>query len=455
MLTRGELTPKRFHKIRAVFTGLGPKSLVQRSLVAMAVAFSPAGMAHAADLPAMDVDPIRAAFFDDATFTLHMRSYLFDLSHNGEDNPAAWALGGWAGYQTGWIGDILQFGAVAYTSQPLWAPQDREGSLLLLPDQDGFSVLGQAYAALRYDDQVLTLYRQMVDQPEVNPHDNRMVPNTFEGVSLAGELDAISYYAAYLTRMKTRDSDDFVNMAKIAGVDQDEPMYLGGLSFTPNKDFTAQTSLYVVPNLLASSYTDGKWITGDADGNHISLSGQFMIQGGIGEELMMGPGFESWMAGIMGEVRHGDITLMAGYTANGTDNDWQTPYGMWPGYTNMIIGVFDWAGEQAVLLGATYDFAGLGLDGLTVSAQTAFDTHIADDRAKRTEYDFYVDYSFSGIRNAPDWLSPLSLRGRYAILQSDNLGPRTDDTDTNPVRLDSDEIRIIMNYEVKFSGKDL
>lgn len=423
--------------------------------MASAMMTAAASTARAADVEHVESDSVRAAFFDDATFTLHFRSYLFDMSHNGDNNPAAWALGGWAGYQTGWIADILQFGAVAYTSQPLWAPKDREGSLLLLPDQGGISVLGQAYAALRYNDQVLTLYRQMVNQPEVNPHDNRMLPNTFEGVSLAGKLDTLSYYASYLTRMKTRDADDFVNMAKIAGVDQDEPMYLGGLAFSPNENFTAQTSLYVVPNLLASSYTDGKWITGKSDGDHISLSGQFMFQSGIGDELMMGPGFQSWMTGIMGEVRRGDWTFMAGYTANGSDEDWQYPYGMWPGYTNMIIGVFARAGEQAVLLGATYDAAGIGIDGLTLNAQTAIDTHVAAGLAKWTEYDFYLDYSFSAISGAPDWLTPLKLGARYAILQSNNVGPRTDISDQIPVRLDSDELRLILNYEIEFNGKEL
>ena len=424
-------------------------------LLAGAVTFASASLVHAAEATAIETDPVRAAFFDDATLTLHLRSYFFDMSHNGESNPAAWALGGWAGYQTGWIGDILQFGAVAYTSQPLWAPQDREGSLLLLPDQGGISALGQAYAALRYDDQVLTLYRQMVNQPEVNPHDNRMIPNTFEGVSLAGQLDKLSYYAGYLTRMKTRDSDDFVNMANVVGVDQDEPMYLGGLSFSPNDEFTAQTSLYVVPNILASSYTDGKWINGKEDENHVSLSGQFMIQSGIGDDLMMGPGFESWMVGVMGEVKRGHLTLMAGYTANGSDEDYQYPYGEWPGYTNMIIGVFTRAEEQAVLLGATYDVAGVGIDGLTLSAQTAIDTHVAPGLAHWTEYDFYADYSFSAIETAPDWLTPLSLKARYAILQSNNVGPRTDVTDGIPVRLDSDEVRVILNYEIQLSGKEL
>ncbi len=45
---------------------------------------------------------------------------------------------------------------MGYTSQPLWAPEDRDGTLLLMTGQEGYSVLGQAYAALKFEDQVLT-----------------------------------------------------------------------------------------------------------------------------------------------------------------------------------------------------------------------------------------------------------------------------------------------------------
>lgn len=424
-------------------------------LLAGTAAFGTIDVAQAADLPAEGPDPIRAAFFEDATVTFHLRSYLFDMTHNGASNPAAWALGGWAGYQTGWIDDILQFGVVGYTAQPLWAPEDREGSLLLSPVQGGISTLGQAYAALRYDDQVLTLYRQSVNQPEVNPNDNRMIPNTFEGASLAGGIDEWSYYAGYLTRMKTRGSENFINIAKVPGVDQDEAMYLGGLAFSAGESFEAQTSLYVVPNLLASSYTDATWRHGDAEGNHVSLSAQFMFQSGIGDELMTGPGFQSLMSGILGKVTHGGLTLTAGYTANGSDEAWQYPYGNWPGYTNMVIGLFARAEEQAVLLGASHDMASLGLDGLTLGVAAAFDTHVAQGLAKWTEYDFSASYSLSSLKNVPDWLAPLSFSGDYAILLSKNVGPDTDVTDNIPVRLDSNELRLIMNYEIQLSGKDL
>lgn len=414
-------------------------------LIANAMSLLVTGQASSADLAPPEPDPVRAAFFDDATFTLHVRSYLFDQSNNDGDDPAAWALGGWAGYQTGWIADILQFGAVAYTTQPLWAPEDRPGSLLLLPDQGGFSVFGQAYVALRYDGQVLTLGRQLVEQPEINPHDNRMVPITHEGGSLGGDIGMLSYYAAFLTATKTRGSNEFQNYGEVVGVDQDEPMYLGGLALSPNEDIKARTSLYVVPDILLSSYTDGQW-SGAHGGFDFNLSSQFMIQTGVGDELLTGPDFTAWVFGIMGDVSRAGVTLTAGYTANGSQNEWQTPFGMWPGYTNMIIGVFDRAEEQTLLLGASYDFGHVGLDGLSFTTLAALDTHVADDLPLWYEYDFIASYNLSAVEGLPHWLSPLSLNAQYALLQKDFPGGSS---------YTEDELRLILNYEISTTGKDL
>jgi hypothetical protein len=414
-------------------------------IIACVMSLAALGRSSAAGPAAPEPDAIQAALFDDATITLHLRSYLFDQSNNEGYDPAAWALGGWAGYQTGWIGDMLQFGLVAYTSQPLWAPEDRPGSLLLLPDQEGFSVLGQAYAALRYDDQLLTIGRQLVDQPEINPHDNRMVPITYEGVSLGGDVDVFSYYAAFLTATKTRGSDQFDNLAAVAGVDQNEPMYLGGLAFSPDGGIKARTSLYVVPDILLSSYSDGQW-SRQFDSYSVTLSGQFMIQTGIGGELLTGPDFTPWVAGIKADVSRGGLTLTAGYTANGSDDDWQSPYGMWPGYTNMMVGVFDRAGEHAVLLGAAFDLAHAGLDGLKLGTLAALDTHVGQDLAMWNEYDFIASYDLSAIEGLPRWLSPLSLKAQYGLLHREE----PDGSSNLP-----DELRLILNYELQTTGKDL
>lgn len=401
--------------------------------------------AAAAGVPAPPESDLAAALFSDATFTAHLRSFLFDRVVSNGPDPGAWAVGGWLGYETGWIADVLRFGVVGYTSQPLWAPKDRNGTLLLHGDQEGYSVLGQAYAEFKYKDNLLTAYRHIVNQPEVNAQDNRMTPNTFEGVSLKGDFGTWGYYGGFLTAMKPRNAIDFVNIAGAAGIDQNEDMVLGTLSFSPMKDAKGRTSLYVVPNVLASSYSDAVWKTGIGAETALRTSAQFMYQSSIGEGLLMGEGFEAWVAGIKGDLIYKSVTLTAGYTYAGEDANWQSPYGTWPGFTNMQIKDFNRAEEQAVLLAASLDVAAIGLRGLVVTASTAFDTHIADGLAEWTEYDFDAEYRLSWLEGDWEWLAPLALRGRYGYLISEQNGTSNQTTD----------LRLILNYEVQFKGSDI
>ena len=134
-----------------------------------ALTLATAWPAHASD----HAEDRRKALVDDAAVTVHFRTYYFDRDKPDGSRSSAWAGGGWLGYESGWLRGFLQLGAVAYTSQPFWAPDDKDGTLLLKPGQDGYAVLGQAYAAFKFQDQVFTAYRQYVVQPEVNAQDKR------------------------------------------------------------------------------------------------------------------------------------------------------------------------------------------------------------------------------------------------------------------------------------------
>ena len=87
---------------------------------------------------------------DDAVATIHFRSYFLDRANPGLrnrpiPNSAAWAAGGWLGYETGWLYDVLKLGAVGYTSQPVWAPADRGGRVgLLCGEREAAKLLGDA-----------------------------------------------------------------------------------------------------------------------------------------------------------------------------------------------------------------------------------------------------------------------------------------------------------------------
>src|SRR4029453_12877923 len=78
----------------------------------------------------------------DTKFELNLRSFYFDRSDFNGSEKQAWAIGGWLGVKTGYFLDHVAFGATVYTSNPIYAPDDRDGTLLLAPGQNGIRVLG-------------------------------------------------------------------------------------------------------------------------------------------------------------------------------------------------------------------------------------------------------------------------------------------------------------------------
>lgn len=63
-------------------------------------------------------EALKGFLHDDAVATLHVRSFYFDKTNPQWPNNVAWAGGGWVGYESGWLYDTLQAGAVGYTTSP-------------------------------------------------------------------------------------------------------------------------------------------------------------------------------------------------------------------------------------------------------------------------------------------------------------------------------------------------
>jgi hypothetical protein len=163
------------------------------------------------------------AFLRDTDVSLYLRSYYLGRENPDGTENEAWAFGGWAAYRSGWLFDVFQIGATVYGSAPLYAPDDKDGTTLLKSGQEGYGVLGEAFAALRYKDYAVAKgYRKEVTQGYINREDNRMTPNTFEGLTLGGKLGPVDYLAGYLWKMKARNSDDFVFMSEQAGAADSE-----------------------------------------------------------------------------------------------------------------------------------------------------------------------------------------------------------------------------------------
>jgi hypothetical protein len=89
------------------------------------------------------------AFIRDTDLNLHFRTFYFDRINPDDSVNEAWAIGGWLEYRSGWLlGHARHWGGGGYTSQPLYAPNDKDGTTLLAAGQGGITVLGQAYGQL-------------------------------------------------------------------------------------------------------------------------------------------------------------------------------------------------------------------------------------------------------------------------------------------------------------------
>src|SRR6476660_3153949 len=203
----------------------------------------------------------------DTKFELNLRSFYFDRSDFTGAEKQAWAIGGWLGVKTGYFLDHVAFGATVYTSNPIYAPDDRDGTLLLAPGQNGYTVLGEFYTELRIVKDVgITVGAKGYDTPFINRNDTRMTPNTFEAAVLQGrfklgtsssdgastptdggiglskdgkevavptptpaqDVASIKYGLGYFYAIKERNASQFVSMAQDAGADIQHGVWSAG-----------------------------------------------------------------------------------------------------------------------------------------------------------------------------------------------------------------------------------
>jgi hypothetical protein len=87
----------------------------------------------------------RRKAFADTKWDIQARSYYLDRDKFDDSQSEAWALGGSVGFKTGYFRDRFAFGATGYTSQKLIGDEDKDGTSLLAPGQEGYTVLGEIY----------------------------------------------------------------------------------------------------------------------------------------------------------------------------------------------------------------------------------------------------------------------------------------------------------------------
>lgn len=385
----------------------------------------------------------RGEAFQDTEFKVNWRTMYFDRDKFDGSVSEAFATGGWVGAKTGYFRDFLSFGVTGYTSQKLDGDPAEDGTLMLEPVQAGYSVLGEAYADLKINDD-LHFYggRKEFDTPFINRNDVRMTPNTFElyvlqGVSEIGsDGGKLKYGLGWFDKIKERNSEEFVSMGIDAGAPVERGVLVGGANYTKDT-FSFGAIDYHSADLINIFYTEAKvalpFQLPFADNSVPTLAAQIVDQRSTGDELLTGAEFSGQQFGFKSELPVGDALFTAGYTIAGGGANLQNPWSGYPGYTSVQVEDFNRAGEGAMILRAGYNFPcfdGLSAYALYVNGSAPDDPTLF----RKDELDLNLQWMPS-----EECLKGLSIRLRYALVE-----------EHGPTTRDLNDFRVICNYLVEF-----
>jgi hypothetical protein len=376
----------------------------------------------------------RKAALEATKYNIHLRTFYLDRDKFDDSQSEAWAAGGWVGLKTGYFRDRLALGATGYLSMPVYAPDDKDGTLLLQPGQDGYAVIGEIYGDFRITDQVhANLGRKGYDTPYINRNDVRMSPNTFEAYSITGLHGGQDGNAewrwglGYFDKIKERNSDEFVSMSEDAGADVDRGVYATGANYKKG-DFSLGAINYYSDDIINIFYTEARYAIPLSEALRLQFAGQYTDQQSTGDELLTGNEFSASQYGLKGELGWGPALFSVAWTST-DDYSMQNPWSGYPGYTSVQVEDFNRAGEDAWMLRAAYNFQGVpGLS--TYALYVNGNDPDGDGNYAKEEFDFNLQWAAP----AGTWQG-LALRFRYAMVNQDD-----------PADSELNDLRLIVDY---------
>lgn len=337
-------------------------------------------------------------FFRDMRVSLYTRTHALDRDNDVGPPSKAWALGSALGVHTGFLDDWLAFEVAAATSQPLWAPEGEGGTLLLTDNQAEVSSLGIANAHMRGLGQELTIGRQLVKTPYINPQDNRMLPNAVEGVALMrrrDESETLDYGFGYLWGFKARDSSYFVPFSEELGVEEDRGVAVAGAKVMPAEGLTVGAIDYLIPDVLNTTFAEADWII-DTAPLIFRFSANYTDQRTVGADLMAGGPYDTSQISERFAASYANATLLVAGSHNAGGAPLKSPFGSFPTYTVLDQLNFNAAGQQTLVVGAAYDFSKILIDGLKLQTRYGWSwgADATDDTPAGRQREFNVELEY-------------------------------------------------------------
>ncbi|WP_437882200.1 OprD family porin [Pseudomonas sp. LRF_L74] len=386
-----------------------------------------------------------ADFFADSKATLEARNmYMnrdFRQSNATQAKAEEWAQGFTLRYESGFTEGTIGFGldAISETAIKLDSSRDRRGTGLLaygaqsLEPEDNYSELGVA-AKVRLSKSVLKVGTLQPQLPVAAYNDVRLLSSTYAGGLLTSqEVDGLTLNVGRLEKINLRDSssNDEMNYGGVESAHLD----LAGGSYAVNPNLTLtyyyaqmddiyqQHHVNLIHNArLADGITlktDLRFFDTAENGAHRYRSATRVDGGRIDNRFFNG----------MLTLGVGSHKFGLGYQNLSGDGDFAYP-GLDPYSINLVtFNVFTKAETDAWQARYDYDFAGLGIPGLSFMTRYVSANHIetaAVSGGKEWERDTDIVYTFQDGS-----LKGLNIRLRNATFRSS--GGLTTDIDENRV----------------------
>jgi len=356
------------------------------------------------------------------------------------------ALGGYLGYETAPFYH-LSAGATYYTSQPFGNnPDSRKGLGGLYEEngeQESYSVFGELYFKYQIKGHLIKLGRQEIpDYRFVSLSDIRMSPITHEGLIYENTLSKnIQLDFAYITKMKERNAETFIDMARGARIkinNGSKPLIRGSYNpanFNNNnyhgekKEMTMASLIYntehisiegwnyYINDFINTIYLYSHYQFQAIDNYSLKLSAQYATQKDVGSQIA--GNIDTWFYGLKLAFENRNWNYFIAYNEvayNENSYDGGTLFVRWGTpqmFNSFQVQDSELAGTRSIGAGIQYQFAHNSLlPGINIRLRYG-DYNMpdrltqTDARQDRTETTLDINYAFEKDAR----LSGLSLDG--------------------------------------------
>lgn len=341
-----------------------------------------------------------------------------------EDSSKSTLWGGIISYETAPLSGFTA-GVGFRVQHELYAHDDFGEYYYFFPhgtDDHGIEAMSESYVRYNGFDTLVTLGRQYVDTPYMNPHDFRMLPKAYQGLSIVNNsIRNIEFSGGYFTHFLDWNSPEYEGMINRylddegfeTATDTKATRYVG-TSYKPIRGMDANIWYYELEDVTRIITPQFKWFKVFNKDWKGFIDLRYTKWDSIGDELA--GDVDTYMMGFIGGVIWKDWSLVLYGQQNGDDAPIE-PFGHRRACT-MQANWSHYAEEQAYLVKLGYDFGSLGVEGLSTYVRYGvFDTPDAGEEnaeQDKTELEFNLTYKFQ------QKLKGLSLQLRYSIVDLDD-----------------------------------